>query len=63
MFLPFDTSIKLYIFLHNVILTNNIFDILDIYLNSDTYYTYDDLCEEILEIFDSEFYDDGDEIE
>ncbi|MCM1556918.1 MAG: hypothetical protein NC087_05230 [Anaeroplasma bactoclasticum] len=29
-----------------------------IYLNSDTYFTYDDLCEEILEIFDSEFYED-----
>lgn len=42
----------------------NVLDyLLDIYLNSDTYYTYDDLCEEILEIFDSEFYDDRDEIE
>lgn len=38
--------------------------LLDIYLNSDTYYAYDDLCEEILDIFDSEFYEDNvDEVE
>ncbi len=32
--------------------------LLEIYLNSDTYYTYEDLSEEILDIFDSEFYED-----
>lgn len=30
----------------------------DIYLNNDLYYSYDDLSEEILDIFDSEFYED-----
>lgn len=37
----------------------NVLDYLcDIYLNNDTYYTYDDLCEEILDIFDSEFFEE-----
>ena len=35
----------------------------EIYLNNDTYYTYGDMCEEILEVFDSEFYGDEEEIE
>ncbi len=31
----------------------------DIYLNNDSYYTYDDMCEEILEIFDESYSDNG----
>lgn len=33
----------------------SVLDVLfNIYLNNDTYYTYEDLCEEIVEIYDSE---------
>lgn len=34
-------------------------EMFNIYLNNDSYYTYEDMCEEILEIFDEENTDDG----
>lgn len=33
----------------------------NIYISNDTYYTYEDMCEEVLEIFDSKFYGEDDE--
>lgn len=31
-----------------------------VYIESDTYYTYDDICEEIVELFDTDYSDSAD---
>lgn len=31
-----------------------------VYIESDTYYTYDDMCEEIVELFDTDYSDSAD---
>ena len=31
-----------------------------VYIESDTYYTYDDVCEEIVELFDTDYSDSAD---
>lgn len=31
-----------------------------VYIESDTYYTYDDICEEIVELFDTDYLDSAD---
>ena len=31
-----------------------------VYIESDTYYTYDDICEEVVELFDTDYSDSAD---
>lgn len=35
-------------------------DLYGVYIESDTYYTYDDICEEIVELFDTDYSDSAD---
>lgn len=35
-------------------------ELYSVYIESDTYYTYDDICEEIVELFDTDYSDSAD---
>lgn len=35
-------------------------ELYSVYIESDTYYTYDDICEEIVELFDADYSDSAD---
>ena len=65
--IDFKTNIKEYLTNDDTALENlslidgSIIDELyGVYIESDTYYTYDDICEEVVELFDTDYSDSAD---